>query len=635
MVFNYYKENENINCGGHGTIEEFLDTRKEIFIPRLDNYVTKGLNLPVKEEQKSAWEDCYLFLKNQLKELTNINSSYKNIHIVFEYKLPLEAGRRPDVILLAKNRLIVLEFKMKKEWNYNDIEQTINYKRDIQNYHNVTNKFYSIQDINDQEKNNKIKGYLVLTDNFAKKDEQDNIKILSSDSFNDELNKLNLNGFDKNINKWLESKYVPLPNIVKSAQDLFEYGELPDIKNIKDSDIEKTYKYINKISIENKNKNKNKNIIFVTGVPGSGKTLIALRLVYNYNKQFDNKAYYLSGNGPLIKLLNYSLKSPYIKGMINFKKEYKSKFLNRDLIIFDEAQRAWDSKQMKKYGSDFSEPEFIINVMNKSFNNQNRGLKNTTLVCFMGDGQHIYKGEEGGLSLWAEALRKNQDWNIYAPEEYEDKLDVENNKIFSNYFALDTSLRDNFVDTTEWRESILSCNLQASKKNIKNIYNQGYTIRVSRDSENIYNLLKDKEIEDPSVKYGLIKSSYTKNKDVFNNSQIRNLNNKDVNDVGRWFNGDCNNLNCVATEFDCQGLELDYPIITFGGEYYYNNKKWNIETEVKENHVNEYENFNVIMKNIYRVLLSRGRKGIIMYLPKLKELDETYNFLLESGVRKI
>ncbi len=86
-----------------------------------------------------------------------------------------------------------------------------------------------------------------------------------------------------------------------------------------------------------------KNIVFISGVPGAGKTLVALKFLYNYNNYIksiipdEGGSIYLSGNGPLVNVIEVQiddalgkagLGKAYIKGTIKFKRDY----MNNDKV---------------------------------------------------------------------------------------------------------------------------------------------------------------------------------------------------------------------------------------------------------------------------------------------------------------
>ena len=86
-------------------------------------------------------------------------------------------------------------------------------------------------------------------------------------------------------------------------------------------------------------------------------------------------------------------------------------------------------------------------------------------------------------------------------------------------------------------------------------------------------------------------------------------------------------MNTVVTEFACQGLELDMPIVAWDTDFTYNTK-WN------DNYPNsKAKNSFELRKNSYRVLLTRGRDGMIIYVPNDKKLNTTFELLINNGCK--
>lgn len=105
---------------------------------------------------------------------------------------------------------------------------------------------------------------------------------------------------------------------------------------------------------------------------------------------------------------------------------------------------------------------------------------------------------------------------------------------------------------------------------------------------------------------------------------------------GPWFHDpvflvkSCCSFEKIATEFDCQGLEIDMPIICWGEDLLYSKNDWLkyiLDPKLQDPHK--------IRLNSYRVLLTRGRDGVIIYMSKEDKFNETYNFLIEAGVKML
>ena len=155
-------------------------------------------------------------------------------------------------------------------------------------------------------------------------------------------------------------------------------------------------------------------LVLVTGVPGAGKTLVGLRAVYEHSSE-DRVATFLSGNGPLVKVLQDALKSSvFVKDLHAYVRNYgiNERQPTEHVVVFDEAQRAWDAEFMfTKKGIDSSEPDLLIGAAE-------RLPEWSCFVGLVGEGQEIHSGEEAGLGQWAQAIRalgESDNWEVHCP----------------------------------------------------------------------------------------------------------------------------------------------------------------------------------------------------------------------------
>lgn len=622
----------NRNYGWKGTIEELFQQGEERLILVLTDFLEK-YGFPAGELQQNSWGDTYRFL---LAVFSPYKELFKDLFIVFEYMLPLEKGRRPDVFLMLKEKIIVLEFKEKAQVLLDDIEQLIGYQEDLKKFHQAT-----------FEMELEVKGYLVPTRTIGNLPSTRGVEIINKAVFIERLNLLRMSFLSEEaVENWVNSSYQPLPTVTQATLDLFQNGHLPYIKSIEEGAISKTVKFVKKRIHQNVIQDHKKDIIFVSGVPGAGKTLVALKTLYDYNSyQFQTckrslAAIYLSGNGPLVNVLqkqlehvdfNESVGSTYIKGVFEFKREYLN---TRNIppfhtIFFDEAQRAWDEKKMGHYR--ISEPEGLLQVGEKIY--QDKGF--VTIVCFIGDGQAIHVGEEQGFSLWREALQNHPGWRVFIPPAYtEDFKDV----FFREYeqLFLDTSIRSSFIDTSRWIEAVLSGDISSAGQELMMMQEKGYRLRLSRNYETCKHYIEKTTEEYPDLTYGLLVSSRANENQVrtyTNNSHYKSFM-KD-RDVGNWFLYDSKGWQQGTTEFVCQGLELDFPLVCFGGDYYLEHGEWKIDPSIYAKNRQKFSDFASIVKNIYRVLLSRARKGMVLYIPDEERFNETYEMLIGIGIDEI
>jgi len=247
----------------------------------------------VSQSQESVWLDCFQFIARTLSEL---DADAKEFELVFEYSLPGTVHERPDVFLLTDKKVISLEFKRKPapqvDDNKDDVAQAIRYKEWLMNHHRVT-----------IDKNLEVKSYLVCTHRDAQPGELRGINILTADNFCSTIEQ-ELNGERpcQFIEEWLSSSKTEMPDMLKAIEIMYREDRIPYISDVNKTCLEKVIWYISGASKKNK-----KLLILINGVPGAGKTAVAQSVVYEANKNGKANAVYLSGNGPLIEVLQYQI----------------------------------------------------------------------------------------------------------------------------------------------------------------------------------------------------------------------------------------------------------------------------------------------------------------------------------------
>jgi len=562
--------------------------------------------------QRRAWFDCFNILRDELGKIEDpVN---KEASIVFEYELPRERGRRPDVLILSGNNLIVLEFKGYAQQNQAQIDQVKHYARDLGNYHKESSALNIIP-------------ILVLAKGSQKAESIDGIKVVSGDQLGESLAPLFIGPFLE-INEWFQSEYFPLPSLVRAAQLLFKENSFPQIKRAQSAGIPNTLKITHQIAREAE-RDKSHHLVLITGVPGAGKTLVGLQFVFEeYVQDRGQKAVFLSGNGPLVGVLQKSLNSMhFVKGVHDFLKQYahSDHVPREDVIIYDEAQRAWDSEKVANSGrkGSNSEPIDFIRIADRK--------DYCVLVGLIGEGQEIHLGEESGMKLWTEAvLKSSRTWQIHCPEKLKENFD-NTTVATAEELNLTKSLRTHQALTLQgWVESLLDGDLNQAQGKAKSLSKDHYSIYITRNLLEAKQYVFEKYSEEPEKTYGLMASSKSM---ILPKFGVNNEYNSTRFDPAYYVDPNspiyCRNLNKVVTEFGCQGLELDMPVLAWEKDWVYDNG-WiirgpNHKAKVPDN----------LKKNVYRVLLTRGRDGVVIFIPEIKELDNTYDFLQSSGAKKL
>ena len=701
------------------TIDRFLSfSHKEVLSDLL--YLHKSNHSNLSTNQTIAWE-------REIEEMKILLKDRKG-RIIFEYNIP-ELSKVVDIILLIEGKIFVIEYKVNsKTYNEQDVHQVNGYALRLKYFHSKSN-------------DNWIVPVLVSTDAESEplinlRSEEDKVySVIKCNSTNlsiaiDTILKESSAIYDEEWeNTWEKGVYKASPTIIEAARNVWRKNNVLGF-SIADAVAETRLEaedYIVNVATEAM-ENKKKAICFVTGVPGAGKTLVGLNLSVRLQ---DYGASMLSGNGPLVAVLTAALKEDMkkytkklnkpknevavetiIRGAYGYKKEIFEKRLeykvgtgevclkkdaevgNQHIIIFDEAQRAWNKKQMitpgqqgRKYWQEecfpFSEPGLLLWDMNQ--------MDWGVFVCLVGGGQEINDGE-AGICEWLKAIKSNpdlSDWHIYMSddligEEYDTKVndgDIEDDcktlEDYRNYFKernsltvnpalhLNTSQRSNRSNKVSmFVHELLECNEQKAKE-LHDQFKDKYHIYLTRDLETAkQKLLKRKSllldkgyvdgINDDDIRIGLLMSSKA--------ARLRPLGleikkvSEYLSKVHNWFlksssHVESSNFMEVAlNEFFVQGLELDLCAVVWDADLRYDEKCHNWDYYCFNNGIDwsVVDKKNIIkrfyMKNAYRVLLTRARAGLIIVIPKGSVGDQsrnpayydcTYNFLKRIGIKEI
>lgn len=598
----------NKNAAICTTVAEFFATYKDAiaFADACAAYVREDCGILDDDGgNRKPWEDCYAFLRENLDL-----KRWGNFPILMEYMMP-ESQKRADVILLGQKQVLILEFKKKGQIYEKDISQAAGYQKSIQVYHRYTASHnmqvgafltYTME---------RPKGNLSLfpwlwRENFASTLEQ----VLGED---DPL------PMDEAM-AWLHSPCDCLQHLIDAAVKLFEEGELPQIKSIQDSDIQSTLDVIHQV-VERK---AGKNIVFVTGVPGAGKTLVGLKILYDYLKQdaqleeqAKKKPVFLSGNDPLVNILQNVLDNQLIMPMKNYKKNaYNQVVPVNQVIIFDEAQRAWDCGDRNMPGD--TEAKKILAIGDKVA----KAYGAVMILCLIGNGQAIHYHEETGMPIWRDALKGREDWQVFIPEVLAGEFTGVAHQA-EDCLHLDVSIRNDFINVSPWVEAVLRADLPRAKEEYRKLLRQGFRLGMLYSVQQLQSFPQLLAREYQKWHTGIVVSSHLNNRlyekrifgPQYQGSYVM------AEEAHKWFTEDSQNFTKGASEFLIQGIEMDWPIVAFGGDYYLEHGRWTIDGAAKFDQ--RIHNPTEIMKNTYRVLLTRSRKGMMLYLPATEKMQET------------
>jgi hypothetical protein len=646
------------------SISDFIEaSESEIF-----SQLSANSQFSVLNTQRDAWLVQIPLLKEQLRGLDG--------SVLIEFTIP-RMGRRIDVVVLSGPVVFAIEFKVGESvFDRASLDQVWDYALDLKNFHGASHDA-------------SIVPILVATEAkddcpFTIKKDADHVyhplqscaaglRGLMEIVLEHVGGKLALDG-----PFWAKASYRPTPTIVEAARALYAQHSVEAIARYDAGakNLHITSRRIEELVDEARNKGM-KVICFVTGVPGAGKTLVGLNVATRRrDKDQPTHAVFLSGNGPLVKVLREALtrdeaerrkakeekfKKGAIRGAIESFIQNVHHFRDDGLIdegppadhvvIFDEAQRAWNQKQTSNFmsrkkgrvGFSQSEPEFLISCMD-------RHKDWAVVVCLVGGGQEINTGE-AGINSWLEAIQSAfPKWHMYissklADVEYAAGHVIEDvqqrpNTHFDDNLHLAVSMRSFRAESvSSFVKSVLDCEKEAARELFADI-SARYPITITRDLGLAKKWVRAKARG--SERYGLIASSKAQRLKP-HAIDIR----VDVDPV-HWFLNDRDDtrssfyLEDAATEFQVQGLELDWACVSWDGDLRFNGSRWSFH-DFRGNRWTNISNLDnqKYLRNAYRVLLTRARQGMVIFVPmgvpddptrSPAYYDSTFEYLTELGI---
>lgn len=676
-------------------IEAFCTKEPATILGELAGKAAHNIN----RKTTNSWNEEIEVVKNAVAGYAGRGS------VFFEYNIP-RMGKRVDVILTIDNVVLVLEFKtFEQKSSYEAIIQVWDYALDLKNFHegSLNRPIIPIL-VASNEKNKNLQLTLEsYEDNVYRPLVCNDTKL--NECINNIINTVHCANDNFNDIQWANSGYEPTPTIIEAAVALYEHHTVADITK-HGGDIDKASEQLQKIINKCRKKNR-KAVCFITGVPGAGKTLIGLNTAIDqYNS--GEKAVYLTGNFPLVEVLQEALSRDYVRrekkrveiegGKACSKKEARSKvkaFIQmihhyRDLYIegtevkngeiipiegyfrshtdkayvptehvaiFDEAQRAWTKDELQRFMkekkgiSDFpySEPEYLISCMDRR---KDWGV----VVCLVGNGQSINKGE-AGLKEWIESIhRRYSSWDVYMSEHLissgeisDDDMNLIRPSLIScNDLHLRMSMRSFRSEKVSiFVNQLLNLEKENAKATLKELSN--YPIVMTRSLETAKKWLK--EHASGSERYGILASSKGERLKAIN------INVRYQPDFVHWFLEDetdirsSNALEDTLTEFKVQGLEIDWACVAWDADLRLNKQhtKWQhyqLRSGTKWQNINKEINQEYQI-NAYRVLLTRARQGMVIVVPKGDNgvppdetrrpewYDSIYEYLKDIGIQEI
>ncbi len=607
--------------GWAGTVDAFLREGHPQWLESVEAHYLRCAGEPPSESNVVAWKNEHSVLRQVLEELTSSNPRSVRWHLVFEYELPRERGRRPDVVVLADKHVIVLEFKGYSSPMPAHVDQASAYARDLAEYHRAS-------------RDRDVDPVLVLTQYCGETTLINHVLVTGPAGLLGVLQDLASDAADaRDPDDWLRSDYEPLPSLVNAARIIFEHEPLPHVRRAHSAGIPEALSCLEHVAARAR-REQQLHLALVTGVPGAGKTLVGLQFVYqsHFGEEDDRPAVFLSGNGPLVKVLQYTLRSRvFVQDVHGFLKTYagSERLPHEHIWVFDEAQRAFDAEYAKfKFQRAGSEPEDFLRL-------GERLGSWAMMVGLIGEGQSINAGEEAGLPLWNDALAKlDRPWTVHCPDRVSGLFANAADVRVTDELDLDITLRSHLADSVHlWVAQLLAGEIASASKTAHEAKASGFGMYVTRDIEAARIYARDRYAGEPDKRFGLLASAKARNLPFYGF-----LNSFDFTSrmkIGPWFNDppgtltSCCSFRETATEFQCQGLELDMPVVGWGDDFWWTGIGWTSKPSRSRAPIKDAHQ---IRTNAYRVLLTRGRDGVVVFVPPEEKLDLTYQVLIDAGM---
>jgi schlafen family protein len=647
------------------SIAEFRDASSEAVLGQL----AFNCDFALIPTQRDAWLAQIEFLRSQLKDFSG--------SIFFEFNIP-RMGRRIDVVLVVGPAIFAIEFKVgEKTFDRSAIDQVWDYGLDLKNFHEASHDASIIPILIATEATE-----CPSIELHADADKLYRPIVVDPSSFRSalELALRAVSGIALDAQVWSRASYHPTPTIIEAARSLYAQHSVEAIARF-DAGAQNLHVTSRRIEelVDEAQAKRLKRICFVTGVPGAGKTLVGLNLATRREVDQPTHAVFLSGNGPLVAVLREALTRDEVarrkkqgeqvrKGKVG--ESVKAFIQNvhhfRDdalidtgppiehVVIFDEAQPAWNLKQTASFmlrrkrhpGFSDSEPEFLISYMD-------RHKDWAVIICLVGGGQEINTGE-AGIDAWLDAVnRRFPEWEMFISSRLTDTEYAAGRAIeivrerprtqFDDSLHLAVSMRSfRAENVSAFVKALLDCDEGQAKQAFIELAPR-YPIAITRDLDAAKDWIRDRARG--TERSGLVASSKAMR------LKPHAIDIRVSVDPVHYFLNDRDDtrssyyLEDAATEFQVQGLELDWVCVAWCGDFRFNGSGWDYREFRGDRWCNISNSDNqVYLRNAYRVLLTRARQGMIVFIPPGDVNDATrspvfydltFKYLKQLGIPEI
>ncbi len=647
------------------SVAEFVDCSASAVIGQLQRaYAADGF-ISQYTRQTKVWARIIPELQRAFTLLIDAAPQAGEWSILLEYPL-YRLRRRIDLVILAGELVLVVECKEGTEtFTSQDARQVEEYGLDLRDFHS-------------ESRNRPILPILWSIDAGGARDPRGiqprpiggsvaPVAFVGQEGLAPFLSAfvVHANSSAVTADQWNDSSYKPVPGVIEAATSMFSGHNVRSMANFDADNLRIAANRLLEL-VDQARLERQRYLLILTGVPGSGKTLAGLDVVHSAvatGIEHQGDIVYLSGNTPLVVVLREALTRDEdrrntsrgirkrigdIRRDVRTRIQHINDFLQEGLrgssalpphehvIVFDEAQRAWDEKQgLEKFERSASEPALLLELMS-------RHSDWCVCICLVGSGQEINSGEEG-LFGWGEAMRKmdvesRRQWSVFAPAS---AFGVVEGSSMASLGEVPPEIRLNMESSLEltvpqrsfrspelssWIEHVLAGNCHAASDAMKRL--DRYPIVLTRSLLAAKTWLRRKGRGER--RYGLLASSGARR--LRADGLGTTLNATAGDEIAHWYlnaPGDIRSsfaLEVPANEYTCQGLELDLACLCWGGDLLWDQQadSW-LAARLSGDRWQRVlgENVRRFLFNSYRVLLSRSREGLVLWIPQGDDSDST------------
>lgn len=651
-----------------------IQTKNEFVKNQVLSFKAELSKFQISADQVSAWERLCGWL---YESVLATGSEFDTIGCFFEFSPPFKS-ERSDLMLVSEKEIIVVEAKTGISHNLRQAQkQALSYSYDVYNALLVGTSRTVTPLVLQEYRSRKGGGSPKPIVDHAYDSKE--VAVIPAEELALCISRMTppSGAYDLlDTSSWM---HRPRASVVSISREMFgnmRSGEV--LKSLADNDeLDRVINRVGKI-IKDARDGSEHRVIAITGRPGSGKTLVGLRIAHqtSFPEILGEGApppIYLSGNGPLVDVLQESIarsflvskkKYSVIENIETARRFARQQILevrgvlstdfriDSNVIIFDEAQRAWTAKRMRQKKNNQaleSQPYEILKKMSDR--------KWAVVICLVGTGQHINQGEEG-MVTWYDAVKKLRSKSVDVANSSNWQISIPRGEQFDGEFVnisddleLSVDMRASSARFNEWVNLLLDNKISEASKCRTDPDLAEFPLFVTQNLHVCIEWLKSNSNLQRGETAGLVASS-----------ESGRLSSYGVRVAGaaserfpavNWYlekppNLDsCNSFDFAATEYGCQGLELDRVGVCWSWDLVPKNGEWTPRTLnrssgrwnlVKNRMKSEF------VKNTYRVLLTRSRSGMVIWVPSgdvddesrsSSEAAEVYQTLISAGCKPL